>query len=511
MLDFPEWGVGTGAFRLADEVARLQAVVAVQTELSTVRSDVPALMVLVANRAQEMTGATGAVVETPEGDHLVCVAATGTGEPHRGLRVPIGGSLSGLAFLTGEVLSSDDTKDDLRIDHEKCEQLGMRSTIAVPLGSSDKPFGVLQVLSTSPCAFGPEHLQMLRLLGGFMSARLELAAELDARQSLLAQNAITLAALRESESRFRNAFDDSGIGMALVGRDGRWSKVNATLCRIVGYAEHELLCRELTAIAHPDDRDLDGEPIAHMWSGEISTYEVEKRFLHKDGSLVWMLLTASMVKDTAGQPLYFLLQLQDFTARKVAEDALKSLAVRDALTGLFNRREMDRLLKEEMTRAQRHQRPLSLLMVDIDHFKRVNDTYGHQVGDRAIREVARLVLECVRALDRAARYGGEELAVILPETSDSDAAIVAERIRTRVAAHPLSTTLDENGACIITLTVSVGVSTFVATSNGSVERLIGEADGALYAAKQRGRNCTVLHGARDAGAAEVPVPLRTAS
>src|SRR6185369_14791668 len=117
MLDFPEWGVGTGAFRLADEVARLQAVVAVQTELSTARAALPALMTLVATRAQEMTGATGAVVETPEGDHLVCSAATGSGQPHLGLRVPIGGSLSGLAFLTGEVLSSDDTRDDLRIEH----------------------------------------------------------------------------------------------------------------------------------------------------------------------------------------------------------------------------------------------------------------------------------------------------------------------------------------------------------------------------------------------------------
>ena len=507
MLDFPEWGVGTGAFRLADEVARLQAVVAVQTELSTARSDLPALMKLVAMRAQEMTGATGAVVETPEGDHLVCSAATGSGEPHLGLRVPIGGSLSGLAFLTGEVLSSDDTKDDLRIEHDSCEQLGVRSTIAVPLGASHTPFGVLQVLSTAPCAFGPEHLQMLRLLGGFMSARLELAAELDARQRLLAQNAVTLAALRESESRFRNAFDDSGIGMALVGPDGRWSKVNATLCRIVGYAEDELLARDLSAISHPEDRDVDREQLARMWSGEISTYEVEKRFLHKDGSIVWILLTASVVKDAAGRPLYFVAQLQDFTARKVAEDALKTLAVRDELTGLFNRREMDRLLKEEMTRAQRHQRPLSLVMVDIDHFKGVNDTHGHQVGDKAIREVARLVLECVRTLDRAARYGGEELVVILPETSDSDAAIVAERIRMRVAGHALSTALDENEGVTIALTVSVGVSTFVATGHGTVERLIGEADGALYAAKQRGRNCTVVHGATDTPPAALPVPV----
>jgi diguanylate cyclase (GGDEF)-like protein/PAS domain S-box-containing protein len=347
---------------------------------------------------------------------------------------------------------------------------------------------------------------MLRLVGGFMSARLELAAELDARQVLLAQNAITLAALRESESRFRNAFDDSGIGMALVGPDGRWSKVNATLCRIVGYAEDELLARDLRAIAHPDDRDTDSEQIARLWAGDISTYEVEKRFLHQDGSSVWILLTASTVKDASGKPLYLMAQLQDFTARKVAEDALKNLAVRDELTGLFNRREMDRLLKEEMTRAQRHLRPLSLLMVDIDWFKRVNDTHGHQVGDKAIRQVACVVSESVRALDRAARYGGEELAVILPETSAAEAAIVAERIRSRVAEFAFSTALDPNGGTILALTVSVGVSTVVASGHGSVERLIGEADSALYAAKQRGRNRTVVHGAAEEQTAVAVVP-----
>ena len=169
--------------------------------------------------------------------------------------------------------------------------------------------------------------------------------------------------------------------------------------------------------------------------------------------------------------------------------------------GLFNRREMDRLLKEEMARAQRHLRPLSLLMVDIDWFKRVNDTYGHQVGDKAIREVARVVLDSVRALDRAARYGGEELAVILPETSSAEAWIVAERIRERVAHTAFFTALDGSTGPTLTLTVSVGISTMSAPGHGGVERLIGEADGALYAAKQGGRNRTVAHGAGDGAAA----------
>ncbi len=491
MIDFPEWGAGTGAFRLADEVARLQAVVAVQNEVSTAVADLATLMTLVATRAQEMTGASGSLVETPQGEYLVCAAATGSAVGQLGLRVPIGGSLSGLALLTGEALTSDDTQIDLRIDHGDDDRTGARSIIAVPLTSSQTPFGVLQVVSTQPNAFGDEHVQMLRLLGGIVSAQLDLTAQLQARQTLLAENAITLVALRESESRFRNAFDNSGIGMALVAPDGRWLKVNPSLCRILGFSQQELLMLDSQSMTHADDIDADRASVQRMLSGEITRYELEKRYLHKNGSVVWALLTASLVRDSDEQPLYLVSQVQDITARKMAEEALMRLAVRDELTGLFNRREMNRLLQEEILRSHRHQRPLSLLMVDIDWFKRVNDTYGHQAGDLALQQVAKAILDCVRTLDRAARYGGEEMAIILPETSGAEAMVVAERIRMHVAGNVFSVGQAQRGPGI-SLTVSVGISTMTNPLEGSTERLIGDADRALYTAKHRGRNCSVL-------------------
>ncbi len=493
MIDFPDWGAGTGTFRLADEVARLQAVVAVQNEVSTTLGDLPTLMTLVATRAEDMTGASGAFVETPEGNDLVCVAATGSAQAQLRARVPIVGSLSGLALLTGEVLACEDTQDDLRIDTGLVDTVRRRSMIAVPLVSSGKPFGVLQVFSSRPRAFGDEHVQMLRLLGGIMSARVEIAGQLQARQALLAENAVTLAALRESESRFRNAFDHSAIGMALVAPQGRWLKVNATLCQIVGFSQEELLARDCKSITHPEDRDSDVGSIASMLAGRIATYEIEKRYIHKSGSTVWVLVTSSLVKNAQGSPLYLVSQIQDITARKAAEDALMRLAIRDELTGLFNRREMDRLLQEEISRSQRHQRPLSLLMVDIDWFKRVNDDFGHQAGDGALRQVAQAILDSIRTLDRAARYGGEEMAVILPETSGTEALVVAERIRAKVAERSFSVaeTTTPDGADI-RLTVSVGVSTMFMPLAGSTELLIGDADRALYAAKRRGRNCCVM-------------------
>src|SRR5436190_14842252 len=147
---------------------------------------------------------------------------------------------------------------------------------------------------------------------------------------------------------------------------------------------------------------------------------------------------------------------------------------------------MFRLLGEETSRADRHGRPLSLIIVDVDWFKRVNDTYGHQAGDTSLRQIARIIEDSVRSFDRVARYGGEEFAVILPETIGNEAIVVAERIRARVAAQRFSISC-KNGTDIgISLTVSAGIATHMGPRDGALEELIREADAGLYAAKDGG-------------------------
>jgi diguanylate cyclase (GGDEF)-like protein/PAS domain S-box-containing protein len=277
--------------------------------------------------------------------------------------------------------------------------------------------------------------------------------------------------------------------MGLVALDGRWLKVNPALCRITGYAEEELLARTFQAITHPDDLEDQLGFVRRLLLGEITTFEMEKRYLHKNGSIVWILLTASIVTGSAGQPLYLVTQIQDITDRKRAHEALMTLATRDELTSLYNRREMDRLLAEEIVRGRRHDRPVSLLLIDLDCFKQVNDVFGHQVGDTVLRAVADTIAESVRSFDRVARYGGEELAVILPETSEEQAMVVAERIRTRVAQRVV-----EVGAggpvnrTSVRVTVSVGIGCTTARHELTSEQLIRSADRALYAAKKAGRN-----------------------
>jgi two-component system, cell cycle response regulator len=170
-------------------------------------------------------------------------------------------------------------------------------------------------------------------------------------------------------------------------------------------------------------------------------------------------------------------------------------ALTDALTGLYNRRYLLRRLDEEIKRAARYQQVLSCLFVDADHFKRINDQYGHHVGDLVLRELADRVREQMRASDVVTRYGGEEFAALLPQTTGSDARSLAERIRLAVASRPVVT---DTGRAV-PVTVSIGVGQIAPSrdlrSTADVQRmLLASADGALYQAKEAGRNRVVFRG-----------------
>ena len=162
---------------------------------------------------------------------------------------------------------------------------------------------------------------------------------------------------------------------------------------------------------------------------------------------------------------------------------LKDLAMRDGLTKLLNHRMFYTLLEKEVARARRYDKPLSLLMLDIDHFKRVNDTYGHVAGDTILAGLSNVVSNQVRNVDSACRYGGEEISVILPETGLETAMQMAERIRSAIEAHRF----DIGQGQSISVTVSIGVASLPAQET-SVEKLVAAADKALYAAKEGGRN-----------------------
>jgi diguanylate cyclase len=302
---------------------------------------------------------------------------------------------------------------------------------------------------------------------------------------------VAQASLRESEERFRSAFESASIGMGLVSMDGHWLRVNTSLCRIFGYPESELLNADHQSICHPEDLQADTEQARRLAAGELSSYQMEKRYFHKQGHIVWVNLSVSIVKDADGMPRHFVVQIEDISARKQAEEALQSMlreqALRDPLTTLFNRRHLEDAVEREFARARRNGEPLAIIMVDIDHFKSVNDRYGHACGDAVIRRVAQLLVGGVRRSDIACRYGGEEFLLLLPGAPAARAVELAEEVCR--AVRDLQHECD--GSDIGAVTVSCGIGLFP-DHGESAEIVMKAADRALYGAKEQGRDRVVL-------------------
>jgi diguanylate cyclase (GGDEF)-like protein len=199
----------------------------------------------------------------------------------------------------------------------------------------------------------------------------------------------------------------------------------------------------------------------------------------------WIEQRSAPVFDAAGRLIALEGIIRDITERKQLEDQLRQQAATDELTGLWNRRHFMQAGRQELERARRYGQPLSLLMIDADHFKRVNDLHGHAVGDETLRQLARMIREAVREVDIPGRLGGEEFAVLLPNTDLDSAGAFAERLRR---------TIEQNAPAssdpIPPITVSIGVAAYHPTLD-SFDELLRIADDALYRAKANGRNCVV--------------------
>jgi diguanylate cyclase (GGDEF)-like protein/PAS domain S-box-containing protein len=234
---------------------------------------------------------------------------------------------------------------------------------------------------------------------------------------------------RDAEERFRLAFEHAPIGIALVAPDGRFLRVNRPLCEMLGYDEPALLAATFQDITHPDDLDADLGHVQAMLDGEIRTYEMEKRYFRADGSVIWVLLSVSLVRDDAGRPRYFISQIQDIDERKQAHGELEHLANHDPLTGVLNRRAWDRELARAIAEASRLDRTLAVALIDLDDFKQLNDTHGHDAGDRALIGAARRWRSQLRAADLLARVGGDEFAVLLPDCDGQHLDAIVRRLK----------------------------------------------------------------------------------
>ena len=293
-------------------------------------------------------------------------------------------------------------------------------------------------------------------------------------------------ALREAEERFRGAFEAAPVGIALADLAprtiGGFLQVNAALSEITGRDTQELLGSRVQEISHREDapRVLD---LLHDLLGGSRRPSIEARFTRPEGELVWTSLTASIVRDGSGAPLYAVVQVQDVSERKRFEGQLRYLADHDALTGLFNRRRFEQELERHVALADRSGSTGAVLVIDLDNFKYVNDTLGHAVGDELITRVGRTIDGRLRRTDTVARLGGDEFAVLLPDTAPQEAVKVADELRAAIGEEDVV-----GGGRSIGLTVSVGVARFGDGSRTSGEGALVNADIAMYEAKAAGRD-----------------------
>ncbi|MCA1593282.1 MAG: EAL domain-containing protein [Acidobacteria bacterium] len=294
-------------------------------------------------------------------------------------------------------------------------------------------------------------------------------------------------ALKESEEHFRNAFDHA-VGMALVSPDGHWLQVNESLCSMLGYTQQELISSSFRSITHSDDLGNALTKIHQLLDDEISSFQIEKRYVHKLGHNIWVLLSASLVRSNEGAPRHLIFQIQDVSDRKQAEDHIRYAAFHDALTGLPNRT----LLADRMSIAVERAKRLSnykfaVLFIDLDRFKIVNDSLGHDMGDKLLIELSRRLTQCIRRVDTVARLGGDEFAILLDGITGPD---VTTDITARIQ-ESFASPFDLDGQVFFT-TASIGIA-FSATRYDRPEDILRDADTAMYRAKANGKaRCEVF-------------------
>jgi len=256
--------------------------------------------------------------------------------------------------------------------------------------------------------------------------------------------------------------------------------VNPAYCRMTGYRADEVVGRNPRFMQGPDtDREVLRRLRRNCERGEF--FEGQAINYRKDGTPFHMQWTIAPVRDATGRIVQFVAIQRDVTAEVELREELERQASHDPLTGLFNRQHTQQLLDREIERAARYGNGLSLVMLDIDAFKQVNDTHGHSAGDEAIRHVGRVLETRLRAADMAGRWGGEEFLALLPCTDAAGALRAAQDLRARVESTSVNAEL--------TVTVSAGVATHAPGDDAST--LFNRADAALYAAKAAGRNRVV--------------------
>jgi diguanylate cyclase (GGDEF)-like protein/PAS domain S-box-containing protein len=457
---------------LADGAERLTRIIETQRDLAAVGDDLDTVMRLMAERCQVLTGADGAMVSLlREDDTLLTTAATGCAADVLGAIRPLASSVARYAISDGRPLLIENCDTDPRVNRELQRLVGDKSLICVPLFHGVRVTGALNVMSRSDTERLTEaDRETMEMLAVVLSAAMSHAGEF------------------EAISRFRALFEGASIGIMLLGPDERAREANPAVEQMLGYSAEELAATGFRDYTHPEDTVRSAALFAEMMAGGSDSYQLEVRYCRRDGEVMWAQTTAALERDADGGPAFAVTMIEDITQRKRTEEELlrqsdlaREQARHDALTGLANRVRFAECVEQAILYAQRRSERIAVLILDLDRFKEVNDSLGHQAGDALLQEVAQRIRGCVRGADAVARLGGDEFGILLTAVADEAAIVtVIDRI-TRAHAEPI--VVQEMALAV---EASIGVAVF--PEHGTdMEALSEHADVAMYTAKLENR------------------------
>jgi diguanylate cyclase (GGDEF)-like protein/PAS domain S-box-containing protein len=293
--------------------------------------------------------------------------------------------------------------------------------------------------------------------------------------------------VREAEARYRLLAENTNDMIVRADTSARRRYVSPAALELLGYTPEELVGRNRREHVHPDDAEGLNDRLTLLERGAVDQIRSVHRLRHKSGAWIWVESNYRLLRTSSGEPAEVISTTRDVSDRIRLEEQLREQATTDGLTGLSNRRSFEECLDREWRRTERTEQPLAIVLLDVDYFKKYNDTFGHHRGDECLRKIAEVLRDGRRASDVVARIGGEEFCLVLPEADWNGALAVAEAIRSKVEALRIEHPGNPHGV----VTVSIGVAASRPRLIGSAIELLQAADKALYRAKALGRNCSV--------------------
>ena len=464
---------------------RLGSIIETQRDIAATDLDVDTVMRSICERTQELTRAEGATILILDEDDLVIRVATGFLRERVDTRIPIEGELPGWVHPPDRSAILGDAQKDPR-SGALARELGVRSVVAVQLRHRDQTIGQLIVVSREPNSFTQEDVDTLELLSAVLSSALSHAAEFESKRQQV-----------EALARFEAIYQGASVGITLMSREGVVLDANPAFVHMFGYTAEELRSETLPNGRRPADLTRADDLFQEMMAGTRDTYEQEKRFVHKDGRLVWGHVSAALQRDPEGSPQYAITMIENISERKEAEEKLAFLAYHDELTGLANRPRFMEWLDASIERARSLGRAVGVIYLDLDNFKLVNDSLGHAAGDHLLVQLADRLLTLKRGTDLVARQSGDEFLMLVsdpagePATSPgTEAALHAVEERARLVHDLFKEPFTLEGVDF-TVSASLGIGVFPRDATDG-KSLLSHADVAMYRSKAIGPGGTVV-------------------